>query len=77
LLEHLGPATETWTKDMRENAFSWTPDNIDKLTTSVNDELSGNDVSALEQQRDRQLVELFQVKGERRASVSGLDVGPI
>jgi 3-hydroxyacyl-CoA dehydrogenase len=77
LLEHLGPAIETWTKDMQQNAFSWTPGNIDKLTTSVNDELSGKNVSALEQQRDKQLVQLFKIKGERRASVSSLDVGPI
>jgi 3-hydroxyacyl-CoA dehydrogenase len=72
LLEHLGPAIETWTKDMQQNAFS-----IDKLTTSVNDELSGKNVSALEQQRDKQLVQLFKIKGERRASVSSLDIGPI
>ena len=77
LLEHLGPATQSWTKDMQENAFSWTPDSIDKLTTSVKEELAGKNVPALEQQRDRQLVEVFKVKGERRASVSSLDIGPV
>jgi 3-hydroxyacyl-CoA dehydrogenase len=77
LLEHLGPATKSWTKDMQEKAFCWTPENIDALTTSVQDELAGKDGAALEQQRDRQLIEIFKVKGERRASVSGLDVGRV
>lgn len=77
LLEHLGPATQAWTKDMQENAFSWNPENIEKLSTSVKEELTGKDVSALEQQRDRQLVEILKVKGKRRASVSSLDVGPV
>lgn len=75
LLEHLGPATKNWTKDMQENAFSWTTDSLDTLTSSVHDELAGKDVAALEHQRDRQLIEIFRVKRERRASVSGLDFG--
>lgn len=77
LLEHLGPATQSWTKDMQEHAFSWNPESIDKLTTSVTEELAGKNVPALEQQRDKQLVEMFKVKGERRASVSSLDFGPV
>jgi 3-hydroxyacyl-CoA dehydrogenase len=77
LLEHLGPASQSWIEDMQEHAFSWTPGNIDRLTASVNEELAGKDVPVLEQQRDRQLIELFKIKGERRASVSSLDFGPV
>jgi hypothetical protein len=62
---------------MQENTFSWAPEDIDTLTTSVQDELAGKDVAALEQQRDRQLIEILRIKGERRASVSGLDVGTV
>lgn len=77
LLEHLGPAMKSWTADMQANAFSWTPDSIDTLTTSVQDELAGKDVGALERQRDKQLIEIMRMKGERRASVSSLDVGQV
>jgi 3-hydroxyacyl-CoA dehydrogenase len=68
LMEHLGPAMQSWTEDMREHAFDWKPDGIEKLTASVEDELAGKDVAALEQRRDRQLVELFKGQRERRAS---------
>lgn len=77
LLEHLGPATKSWTKDMQENAFSWSHESLDKLTSSVSDELAGKDLAALEQQRDRQLIGIFKMKGDRRASFSSLDVGQL
>jgi len=55
---------------MRANAFSWTPESMDTLTTSVQEELAGKDVAALERQRDQQLIEIMKMKGEgRRASV--------
>lgn len=66
LMEHLGPAMQSWTEDMREHAFSWSPDCIEKLTASVEEELAGKDVAALEQRRDRQLVELFRAQREEK-----------
>ena len=62
---------------MQENTFSWTPDNIDKVNTSAKEELASKDFPALERQRDRQLVRMFKIKGERRASVKSLDFGPV
>jgi 3-hydroxyacyl-CoA dehydrogenase len=63
LLEHLGPSTKVWKEDMREKAFSGTPENMDKLTASVQEELEGKDVAALEQQRDRRLIEILKMTG--------------
>jgi 3-hydroxyacyl-CoA dehydrogenase len=69
-VEHLGPAMQGWTEDMRKKAFSWEPDGVDRLVASVEEELAGKDVAVLEQRRDGQLVEWFKAKRERRASAS-------
>jgi 3-hydroxyacyl-CoA dehydrogenase len=73
LLEHLGPASREWTKDMQAHSFAWTPESMDTLTQSVGEELNGKDMAALERQRDNRLVEMFKVKGHRRTSFSSLD----
>jgi 3-hydroxyacyl-CoA dehydrogenase len=70
LMEHLGPAMKSWTEDMREKAFAWEPDGIDRVAASVEEGLAGKDVGALEQRRDGQLVEWFKGEGERVASTS-------
>lgn len=69
-MEHLGPAMRGWMEDMRENAFSWEPEGIDRVAASVEEGLAGKDVGALERQRDGQLVEWFKARGDRRASAS-------
>jgi 3-hydroxyacyl-CoA dehydrogenase len=69
LLEHLGPAIKGWTEDMQANAFSWSPDSLDKLTTSVQKGFAGKDMAALETQRDGQLIGILKMKGGRRGSV--------
>lgn len=75
LLEHLGPASQKWVEDMRANEFKWNQDNIDAICASVDQELKGKDIKALEQQRDAKLVGMFKIKGERRASSSAIDIG--
>ncbi|CAD0037372.1 unnamed protein product [Aureobasidium pullulans] len=62
LLEHLGPATEVWLKDMQENAFEFNKESLDALSTSVGEELKGKDVQFLEAERDRLLVEILKLK---------------
>jgi 3-hydroxyacyl-CoA dehydrogenase len=69
LLEHLGPAIRGWKEDMQANTFSWSPDSLDKLTASVGNGIAGKDVSALETQRDEQLIKMLKMKGERRTSM--------
>lgn len=64
LLEHLGPGTQTWLKDMQEHAFPWTPESIETLGASVAEELKEKDTKALEQRRDELLIGLFQLKNE-------------
>jgi 3-hydroxyacyl-CoA dehydrogenase len=73
LLEHLGPASREWTKDMNANSFDWTTEKLDNLTKSVGEELKGKDMGALERQRDERLVDMFKAKGHRRTSVSSID----
>ncbi|CAD0011462.1 unnamed protein product [Aureobasidium pullulans] len=62
LLEHLGPATEVWLKDMQDHAFEFNKESLDALSTSVGEELKGKDVQSLEAERDRLLVEILKLK---------------
>mgnify|MGYP001416418174 CR=1 FL=1 len=62
LLEHLGPATEVWLKDMQDHAFEFNKESLDALSTSVGEELKGKDVQCLEAERDRLLVEILKLK---------------
>lgn len=74
LLEHLGPASRTWSEDMQVNKFDWSPKSIETLSSSVADELKGKDVAELERKRDEDLVRFFKIKGSRRTSFHGLQV---
>ena len=69
LLEHLGPAIKGWTEDMQANAFSWSPESLDKLTVSVEEGFAGKDVAALEKQLDEQIIGILKMKGGRRMSI--------
>lgn len=62
LLEHLGPASKVWLDDMKQHAFTSDKDSLDSLSASVGEQLEGKDVHALESKRDRQLIELLQIK---------------
>lgn len=64
LLEHLGPATETWIEDMKAHAFNWTPEQLTALGDSVAEELGTQDVHELERKRDATLVALFRLKSK-------------
>lgn len=73
-LEHLGPATREWTKDMKDHTFAWDQESLDALSKSVAEELKGKDTAELERQRDDRLVEMFRTKGHKRTSFSSLDL---
>ncbi|KAF4589839.1 3-hydroxyacyl-CoA dehyrogenase [Ophiocordyceps camponoti-floridani] len=62
LLEHLGPATLEWKKDMDKHAFQWNKAGIDALADSVAKELEGKSVDEVAEKRDKQLVQLFRIK---------------
>ncbi|KAH0173040.1 putative hydroxyacyl-CoA dehydrogenase, partial [Aureobasidium melanogenum] len=62
LLEHLGPASKVWLDDVKQHAFSYDKEGLDALSASVGEQLEGQDVQALESKRDRQLIELLQIK---------------
>ncbi|KAK5989634.1 L-carnitine dehydrogenase [Cladobotryum mycophilum] len=72
LLEHLGPATQTWLQDMKTNAFNWSSESLDVLEAKVSDELKGKDIEALERERDELLVKLLQLKSQSQSVKSKL-----
>jgi hypothetical protein len=54
---------------MQANAFSWSPESLDKLTTSVQEGFAGKDMAELEARRDEKLIGILKMKGGRRGSV--------
>ncbi|RFU32137.1 hypothetical protein B7463_g4214, partial [Scytalidium lignicola] len=69
LIEHLGPATQVWKKDMDAHAFKWDTQGIGKLDASVQDLLSTMDPKVVEEQRDEVLVKLILLKTQTSALV--------
>ena len=69
LLEHLGPATVVWTKDMNANAFQWTTENKAKLDESVQEWLGKVDMAAIEAERDDCLIDILKMKSESPALI--------
>ena len=69
LLEHLGPATRVWTKDMDANAYQWTTENKAILDESVQTWLGKVDVAAIEAERDDALIDLLEMKSEHPALI--------
>ena len=61
LLEHLGPATQSWLEDTRKHTFKWDLQDLNALSASVGKELEGKDVAELEKQRDHRLIGVFQL----------------
>jgi 3-hydroxyacyl-CoA dehydrogenase len=59
-LEHLGPPTEAWWRDLRQ--VTHTPELIAKLVAGVNDELAGIDAAELVADRDAVLQALLAAK---------------
>jgi 3-hydroxyacyl-CoA dehydrogenase len=64
LLEHLGPASQEWKKDMDLHAFKWDAESLGKLDASVQEWLDTVDPNAVEEQRDLVLLDLIRLKGE-------------
>lgn len=62
LLAHLGPAIEGWVKDMKDHAFEFSEENIQKLDNSVHKMLESTDVKEVEHQRDKALIDLINRK---------------
>ncbi|KFY44585.1 hypothetical protein V495_03378 [Pseudogymnoascus sp. VKM F-4514 (FW-929)] len=62
-IDHIGSAGQGWLKDMQENAFEWTPENISTVSASVDEQLKGQDTREVEQKRDRFFVDLFRKEG--------------
>jgi carnitine 3-dehydrogenase len=62
VLEHLGPPTEAWWRDMGDPSL--TPDLVDKIVTGVDAELDGTDPAELVARRDAALRALLASKAE-------------
>ncbi|KAL4807204.1 3-hydroxyacyl-CoA dehydrogenase, partial [Aspergillus unguis] len=62
LLTHLGPASQAWIKDMKDNAFVFNEENVQKLDDSVQEMLSEGDAKQVEEQRDEALVDMINRK---------------
>ena len=69
MLEHLGPAMEGWLGDMRSNEFQYTPENLEKLDKSVQQELDTHDIGTVEKERDQILLRLLKDKKTASAIV--------
>ncbi len=59
-LEHLGPPTEAWWRDLRQ--VTLTPELVAKLVAGVDDELAGTDVAEVVARRDAVLGALLAAK---------------
>jgi carnitine 3-dehydrogenase len=64
VLEHLGPPTEAWWRDMGDPSL--TPELVDKIVAGVADELDGTDQAALVERRDAALRALLASKAEHQ-----------
>jgi 3-hydroxyacyl-CoA dehydrogenase len=62
VLEHLGPPTEAWWRDLR--SVKLTPELVAKLVAGVDDELAGVDRSELVERRDAVLHALLAAKND-------------
>jgi 3-hydroxyacyl-CoA dehydrogenase len=62
VLEHLGPPTEAWWRDLR--SVKLTPELVTKLVAGVDDELAGVDRSELVERRDAVLHALLAAKND-------------
>ena len=62
LMEHIVPASHVWLQDMRANEFQYTPEDIDKLNTSVQEEFDARDIAVVGKERDRVLLQLLREK---------------
>jgi carnitine 3-dehydrogenase len=62
VLEHLGPPTERWWRDLGE--VTLTPELVQKLAAGVDEELAGTDVAELVARRDAVLDALLAAKAE-------------
>jgi carnitine 3-dehydrogenase len=62
VLEHLGPPTEAWWRDMGDPSL--TPDLVDKIVAGVDAELDGSDPAELVARRDAALRALLASKAE-------------
>ncbi|MET7773679.1 3-hydroxyacyl-CoA dehydrogenase NAD-binding domain-containing protein [Nocardia sp. NPDC005366] len=65
VLEHLGPPTEQWMRDLRPARLS--PALVEQLVSGVDEELSGIDPNELVAQRDELLIQLLEAKRGRTA----------
>jgi 3-hydroxyacyl-CoA dehydrogenase len=64
ILEHLGPPTEAWWRDLRP--VTLTPELVAKLVAGVDDELAGADPAELVAHRDAVLNALLAAKARAR-----------
>jgi carnitine 3-dehydrogenase len=64
VLEHLGPPTEAWWRDMGDPSL--TPELVDKIVAGVDAELDGTDPAELVARRDAALRALLASKDEHR-----------
>lgn len=62
LLEHLGPAAQGWTKDMRDHPFVEDENGLKKLDSSVQEMLAANEPTKIENQRDEALIDVIKRK---------------
>ncbi len=63
-LEHLGPPTEAWWRDLRQ--VTHTPELVAKIVAGVDDELAGIDTAELVARRDAVLTALLAAKSRTR-----------
>lgn len=68
MMEHIGPAAQTWLEDMAKQNLPFDEDLIAKMDKSVQKELDEFDPTVVEKQRDEALVKLVKLKHTKGAS---------
>ena len=63
-LEHLGPASQVWAKDMNARAFQFDSEGLSRLEQSVKVWLSKVDTAEVEAQRDEFIMNVIRLKAK-------------
>lgn len=63
-VEHIGPATQVWTDDMKAHEFHYTPESTKVLAAAVEELLSKTSHEEAERYRDATTIEILKIKQE-------------
>lgn len=69
IMDHLGPATRSWTKDMEAKKFEWSDRTVKAVKSSVREMIEGEDFVEMMRERDEVLLEYLKSKTSHKLLV--------